>query len=195
MKGKLKLILPVVAAVLVVAFVGYTLFAPSTMWKPIYIRFENDAAAEAQTVATEMATPTVTPQPVVEARNAEAIGYQPGSGLMYDLGSQIVNLAEPGGRRYLQIGIVLEYLPQNPDLEKLTGEARAKAEEEEAARIEAVRPLIVDAVISLLTSRTYAEVFTVEGKEALKQDMLSQINGAVGEELFVGVYFTEFLVQ
>ena len=195
MKGllKLKVIVPVVVALLVVAFVAYTLFAPSTMWKPVYIRFENGASAEAQAIATVL--PTSTPEPAVEAHNAEAIEYEPGTGVMYDLGSQIVNLAEPGGRRYLQVGIVLECLPENPDLEKLSGEAKAKAEEEEIARIDTMRPLMVDAVISLLTSRTYAEVFTVEGKESLKQDMLSQINGIIGEEVVVAVYFTEFLVQ
>jgi flagellar basal body-associated protein FliL len=191
--GKLKLILPIVAVVLVVAFVAYTLFAPSTMWKPIYIRFENSAAAEAQSLPT--VAPTNTPEPEVSAHNTEAIAFEPGTGVMYDLGSQIVNLAEPGGRRYLQIGIVLECLPENEDYATLTGEAKTKAGEEEVARLEAMHPLMADAVIGLLTSRTYAEVFTVEGKESLKQDMLSQINSAIGEEVVVAVYFTEFLVQ
>ncbi|MHB0878683.1 MAG: flagellar basal body-associated FliL family protein [Anaerolineae bacterium] len=191
--GKLKLILPIVAVLLVVAFVAYTLFAPSTMWKPVYIRFENGAAAEAQSVPTVL--PTNTPEPEVSAHNAEAIPYEPGTGVMYDLGSQIVNLAEPGGRRYLQIGIVLECLPENPEIEELSGEAKAAAEEEEIAHLDTLRPLMADAVISLLTSRTYAEVFTVEGKESLKQDMLSGINGAIGKEIVVAVYFTEFLVQ
>lgn len=191
--GKLKLILPIVAVVLVVAFVAYTLFAPSTMWKPIYIRFENSAAAEAQSLPT--VAPTATPVPEVSASNTEAIPFEPGTGIMYDLGSQIVNLAEPGGRRYLQIGIVLECMPENQEISTLTGEAKTKAQEEEIARLETMRPLMADAVISLLTSRTYAEVFTVEGKESLKQDMLSQINGALGDEIVLAVYFTEFLVQ
>lgn len=197
MKGKLKLILPVVAALLVVAFVAYTLFAPSTMWKPLYIRFENGSSAEAQGIATEVVAPTPTPQPAVEAHNAEAIEYEPGSGIMYDLGSQIVNLAEPGGRRYLQIDVVLECLREEEEgtAKAASGHGTSEEVDPDMERLDAMRPLMVDAVISLLTSRTYAEVFTVEGKETLKQDMLSEINGALGKEVVVGVYFTEFLVQ
>ena len=55
--------------------------------------------------------------------------------------------------------------------------------------------MIEDAVIGLLTSRTYAEIFTIEGKNQLKQEMLSEINGVLGYEKVAAVYFTEFLVQ
>ncbi len=187
-----KLLIPVVAVVLALGLVGYTLFAPDTMWKPLYVRFENAEAAPAEG--------TVTPAPPhAEPAEVHPVGivipYRPGSGIMYDLGTKIVNLAEPGGRRYLQVGVVLECLPSEPGFYDLAGEAKAKAEEEELVELEGLRPAMEDAVIGLLTSRTYAEIFTIEGKDLLKQEMLSQINGILGHEKVAAIYFTEFLVQ
>jgi flagellar FliL protein len=191
---KPKTLIPILAVVLVVAFVAYVLVAPNTMWKPVYIRFDNSpAAAEAQAAAS--ASPTEPPRTAEAARKNEVIPYKPGEGIMYSLGTKIVNLAEPGGRRYLQVGIVLECLPSDAGFYDLKGEARKKAEEEEKAKLDVLRPVIEDAAISLLTSRTYAEIFTVEGKNQLKQAMLSEINGVLGYEKVAAIYFTEFLVQ
>ena len=38
----LKIIIPAVVVLLMLGTVGYILFAPSTWWKPVYIRFEGD---------------------------------------------------------------------------------------------------------------------------------------------------------
>ena len=186
---KPKLLVPLLAAVTVILLVLYILFAPPTMPKPIYIRFEDSAAAEAE-------RPTEAP-PVASAPEhvSEVIPYHPGEGIMFSLGTKIVNLAEPGGRRYLQVGIVLECLPAEVAFYDLVGEARVKAEETEKEELETLRPVMEDAVIGLLTSRTYAEIFTMEGKSQLKQEMLSEINGVLGYEKVASVYFTEFLVQ
>jgi flagellar protein FliL len=191
---KPKTLIPIVAVILVIGFIGYIVFAPVTMWKPVYIRFDNgSAAAEAQ------GPPTLVPTPAAKVAEAthknEIIPYRPGEGVMYSLGTKIVNLAEPGGRRYLQVGIVLECLPSDSGFYDLKADLRKKAEDEEKAKLDVVRPAIEDAAISLLTSRTYAEVFTVEGKGQLKQAMLSEINGVLGYEKVAAIYFTEFLVQ
>jgi len=195
MKGllKLRVIVPIVAVALALLSVLYILFAPSTMWKPVYIRFEDVPAVEAQQEGATVAPPVAEkPEP---AHAGHVVPYRPGEGIMYDLGTNIVNLAEPGGRRYLQIGIVLECLPNEAEFYDLSGEARKKAEEEELEELESLRPVVVDAIIGLLTSRTYAEIFTIEGKTQLKQEMLSEINGLLGYEKVAAVYFTEFLVQ
>lgn len=194
---KPKVLIPVLAVLLTLLAVAYILFAPSTMWKPVYIRFEDSAAAEEPTPGAEVQAPTAPPVAVAPVAHGPGtvIPYQPGEGIMYDLGAKVVNLAEPGGRRYLQIGIVLECLPSDASFYELEGEARHKAEEEELAHFDSLAPVMEDAVISLLTSRTYAEIFTVEGKEQLKQEMLSAINGVLGYEKVAAVYFTEFLVQ
>lgn len=191
---KPKVLVPVLGVVLVAGFVAYILFAPSTMWKPVYIRFDDGAtAAHAQEMPEGQ--PLATVAPAARPRAAEVIPYRPGEGIMYSLGTKIVNLAEPGGRRYLQIAIVLECLPAEAGFYALQGEARAKAAEHETESLEALRPVMEDAVIGLLTSRTYAEVFTIEGKDRLKQEIISEINAMLGEERVASIYFTEFLVQ
>ncbi|MGI6208373.1 MAG: flagellar basal body-associated FliL family protein [Anaerolineae bacterium] len=184
-----KVIVPLVAVLAVVGMVGYILFAPPTMWKPVYIRFEETASAEqAPSPAASTAQPTPPPVGVM-------IPYRPGSGIMYDLGTKIVNLAEPGGRRYLQVGVVLECLPHDPGFYQLQGEARAKAEAEVLEELDSRKPVLDDTVISILTSRTFAEIFTLEGKERLKEEMRTQVNTLLGYDQVASVYFTEFLVQ
>ena len=192
---KPKVLVPILAAVLAIGFVLYILLAPPTMWKPIYIRFENTAAEAQGAVPTDAPAEAL---PVAEQpteAHGEAIPYRPGEGIMFSLGTKIVNLAEPGGRRYLQIGVVLECLPSEVKFYDLTGAAREEAVKEETAALESLRPVLEDTVISLLTSRTYAEIFTVEGKSLLKQEMLTEMNGVLGYEKVASVYFTEFLVQ
>lgn len=176
------------AVLVVVVAVSYILFAPSTMWKPVYIRFEESAAAEP--------APSEAPPTAQAPQNAALmIPYRPGSGIMYDLGTKIVNLAEPGGRRYLQVGVVLECLPLHAGYYQLEGAAREEAETEALAELEALKPVLDDAVIGLLTSRTFAEIFTVEGKDRLKDELVAKVNGLLGRDQVAGVYFTEFLVQ
>jgi len=191
---KPKILVPLLAAVAAIGFVLYILFAPPTMWKPIYIRFEETAAQAEGAAEGPTPSPPAAEAPKQEG-HGEAIPYRPGEGIMFSLGTKIVNLAEPGGRRYLQIGVVLECLPSDTGFYDLEGEARTKAQGEQVAELELVRPVMEDAVITLLTSRTYAEIFTIEGKSQLKQELLSEINGVLGYERVASVYFTEFLVQ
>jgi flagellar FliL protein len=183
---KPRMLVPLAAAGLMGLFVAYILFAPPTMWKPVYVQFQSGTPAEAQ-----QAVPSPTPEP----RRAFAVAYRPGQGILYDLGQKIVNLAEPGGRRYLQVGIVLECLPDDPAFYELKGEARKKAEEEAMHELDALKPALNDAVISILTSKTFAEIFTVEGKSQLKQEIMAEVNGLLGYDKVAAVYFTEFLVQ
>ena len=58
-------------------------------------------------------------------------------------------------------------------------------------------PMIKDAIIRVLSSKTAQEVLTVEGKEKLKEELLEAINEAVGleEAPVVNLYFIEFIVQ
>lgn len=186
-----KVLIPLLAVLAAAGMVAYILFAPPTMWKPVYIRFEDtspDAPAAQASPASSEASAT-------KAAAGIVIPYRPGSGIMYDLGTKIVNLAEPGGRRYLQIGVVLECLPHDATFYQLTGEARSRAEAEAVKELDALKPVLEDVIIGLLTSRTYAEIFTVEGKNRLKEEMMAQVNGLLSHDQVAGIYFTEFLVQ
>ena len=52
-----------------------------------------------------------------------------------------------------------------------------------------------DAILSVLSTRSVAELLTAEGKTKLKADMLASINEKVPEVACQEIYFTEFLVQ
>ena len=58
-------------------------------------------------------------------------------------------------------------------------------------------PMIRDAIIRVLSSKKVEQVLAVEGKEELKEELVEAINEATGldEQVVVGIYFTEFIVQ
>ncbi len=58
-------------------------------------------------------------------------------------------------------------------------------------------PMIRDAVITVLGSKTAAVLLSPDGKEQIKEELLDSINEAVGldEPLVVNIYFTDFIIQ
>ncbi|GAB4435803.1 MAG: hypothetical protein Kow0031_17560 [Anaerolineae bacterium] len=202
---KPKIILPV-AIVLLVLFIGgmigYILLAPSHWWKPFYVRMEMDGTNVPEAQAAAM------PQPGMPQQTGAAPGGQPAAagypttsnlqqppGIMYRLDNKVVNLAEPGGLRYLQAAIVLELWPINENFYMLEGEEREAAQTEFEELIDARRPIIDDIVTTQLSSKTFNEIATVDGKQVLKEDLMKAINDALGYQGVINVYFTSFVVQ
>jgi flagellar FliL protein len=114
---------------------------------------------------------------------------------MYPLDAKAVNLAEPGGLRYLQASIVLEFRPMDDNYYQLTGEARTKAETDFKTMIDARRPVIDDITMTLLSSKSFNDIATVDGKQALKKELITAINDALGYQGVINIYFTAFIVQ
>lgn len=139
-------------------------------------------------------SPTTAPT-TGEAPEKKDEGSQPAEGLMYDMGSRVVNLADPGGYRYLKVGIVLEIVPTDQALGSLAGEARQQAEEQILEEIDEQRPIIEDVITLELTSKTFEEVFTVEGKEQLKEEIREDLNTRLNKHQIRDIYFTEFVIQ
>ena len=90
----------------------------------------------------------------------------------------IVNLADKGGTRYLRVSMDLE-------LEK----------EEAVEVVEKRLPKIRDAILMILPTKKYEDIGTVEGKSALRNEMLTKINELMKPEEIKNIYFTEFVVQ
>ena len=89
-----------------------------------------------------------------------------------------VNLADAAGDRYLKVGMEVEV--SSPD----------------AVRdIQAQSAKIRDAIIILLSSKTYAELSSTEGKMQLKNEVAARLNQILGTPRVVRVYFTDFVVQ
>ena len=90
----------------------------------------------------------------------------------------IVNLGDKGGKRYLRVSMDLEL------------------ENEESAKVVDKRlPKIRDAVLMILPTKKYEDIGTVQGKSALRNEILTKLNELMEPEAIKNIYFTEFVVQ
>lgn len=90
----------------------------------------------------------------------------------------IVNLMDNTGTRYLKVTIQLEMDKQ-----------------EAADEVKARTPQIRDAVLVLLSSKTYADIGTVQGKYQLRDEVIARVNQILKDGKVKTAYFTEFVVQ
>lgn len=96
----------------------------------------------------------------------------------FPLDSFIVNLADPGGKRYLSTRIVLELNDKQvvPSLEKKVPEMR-------------------DKILIILPTQTFEDIQSVEGKNALRATLISALNDILEEGRITNIFFQEFVVQ
>lgn len=101
-------------------------------------------------------------------------------GIIIALPSFIVNLNDSTGlgKRYLKITMQLEV----PD-------------QEQVLRVGQNKTQMRDAILMLLSSITFEDINTLEGKLELKQALIQRLNQILGERAIDQLYFTEFVVQ
>jgi flagellar FliL protein len=90
----------------------------------------------------------------------------------------IANLADESGSRYLKATFQLEFLGKTVP-----------------AGMEARSPQIRDLLLTLLTSKSFDEIRTPEGKQELREQIIRRVNQALDRDSVKAVYFTEFIVQ
>src|ERR1044072_7106916 len=105
-----------------------------------------------------------------EERSKEFIGK------LVPLEQFLVNLSGAHGRKLLKINMEFE-------------ESNAEVQEE----IEKIKPKIRDYIIIIASSKSYAEVSTKDGKDALREEIKNQINLFLTKGQISKVFFTEFL--
>jgi len=110
------------------------------------------------------------------AEEKEVIPNQQGH--IYHLESMIVNLADTEVPRYLKVKIDLESVEPKPN-------------EEFDKRL----PRLKDAVLTILTSKTYSQISNSQGKMELKEEILVEANQIFDKLKLKTVYFTEFVIQ
>lgn len=99
-------------------------------------------------------------------------------GFIYDLDPFLVNLADTDSSRYLKIRINIE-----------------SGEPKENEGIKERLPRLRDAILSLLSSKTYREIYESEGKKKLKEEIIQRANQSLTGFQVKDVYFTEFVIQ
>ena len=89
----------------------------------------------------------------------------------------IVNLTNTAGNRYLKINISVEL--------------DSEAAEETRGKTAQIR----DSIITLLSSKSYADLGSVSGKYQLRDEIAARINLIITDGKVKSVYFTEFVIQ
>ena len=100
-----------------------------------------------------------------ETRKAEDKGgYPAAGGQLVTLEPFVVNLADPMGRRYLKA---------NMDVEVTDGDV--------AAELNAAMPKIKDALLLLLSSKSFADISSMDKKIELKNEIVDRLNLIIGK--------------
>jgi flagellar FliL protein len=99
-------------------------------------------------------------------------------GIIHELEPFIVNLLDKEGRRYLKTRI--EFEVDNEDIKK---------------ELTRRTPQLRDAILLLLTSKSFEDISKPEGKLRLKTEIIVRINQILPRIGIRTLYFTEFVVQ
>lgn len=97
---------------------------------------------------------------------------------LLSLDTFVVNLADPGGKRYLRISTVLEI-----DDQDFVEHAKKKV------------PQIRDRILMILPAKKFKDVRTASGKESLKKEIVAQLNLLLDKCKVTNLYFQEFVIQ
>ncbi len=112
-----------------------------------------------------------------QPENPEGVLEHP-LGPIFSLDTFIVNLADKGGNRYLRVTMDLEL--GTPKLE---------------AEINKRLPQVRDSILMILPTKRFEDISTVQGKTALRDEMLATLNGYLAQGKITNIYFKEFVVQ
>jgi flagellar FliL protein len=111
--------------------------------------------------------------------NAAVAQVQPSQlGPLFSLDTFIVNLADSERNRYLRITMDLELLAA-ADADKLNERL----------------PQIRDRILMILPSKRFEEIASVEGKTALRDEIIEKLNSLFPSAAVNNIFFTEFVVQ
>ena len=94
------------------------------------------------------------------------------------LESFVVNLSDPMGRRYLKTTMDVEV-----------------ADAAAATALTTAMPKVKDTLLLLLSSKSFADISSMDKKIELKNEIVDRLNLIIGKNKVRNVYFTEFVVQ
>lgn len=98
--------------------------------------------------------------------------------ILKELDTFIVNLSDPGGKRFLKVAMKAKFDSQ-------------QAANEFTSRVFEYR----DAIIMILSAKETEEVSKTSDKMNLKQEIVTAINRTMKKGQVQDIYFTEFLIQ
>ena len=92
--------------------------------------------------------------------------------------SFVVNLNDPGGKRYLKTTLELE-----------------SSSKDFSEELQSKMPQIKDAIVMILSSKSLADIQGIDGKISLRKALILKINTILKQNKIRNLYFTEFVIQ
>ena len=170
---------------LISLFTAYIVFAPDQLPKPFHLLYDSSGATQV-VMAPVVQQPAATPEPHT---------YLPGEGVMVDMSTKIINLVDPTGRRYIRLTVVVEFAPDDPTYLTMADEEKQAYITTFKDELSAKLPIMDDTVITLLSTKTYDDLYTADGKEKLRAEIMNTLASKLPDLHILSVYFTEFVVQ
>ena len=99
------------------------------------------------------------------------------SGGLVSAGELTTNVSDVAGNRYLKVEVSLEV---------------SDKKSAEAETIKEYMPIIRDSILTILHSKTVADL---DDREALKEEIKTDLNKKLGKGFIKSVYFTNFIMQ
>jgi len=172
---------------LISLFTAYIVFAPEQLPKPFHLVYNDPNAVPVASIQTSsVEAPAAVPT---------AHAYLPGEGIMLNMSSKIINLVDPTGRKYIRITVVVEFAPDNPEYEALPAEEKTAYLTEFTDLLNSKMPIMDDTVVTLLSTKTYDDLYTADGKEKLRLEIMDDLAKKLPDLHIISIYFTEFVVQ
>ena len=112
------------------------------------------------------------------ANGEKAEALPPDLGVMFTMDPFVVNLAGSGGKRFLKVTATLELsAPEvNPEIQENLQK-------------------ITDSILVLLSSKNFEDVYSVQGKFKLKDEIATRVNRFLVVGHIKDAYFSEFIIQ
>ncbi len=99
-------------------------------------------------------------------------------GPIYSINPFVINLAGSGGKRFLRVKINLELKNQTT-----------------FEQVHAQLPRVKDTLLTILSSKKFEDINTVEGKSGLRTEIAATIDTLFSKGAVTQVYFTEFVIE
>ncbi len=184
-KGKLKFIVLILAAMIVgggLAFAAMTIFFGGSETPP---EAQPASPAPIEAPIDPIADPQAAPPIEAPTNNAAEDAPAEGEAAVEAAGPQniefkpfVVNLSGGGGKRFLKLTMSVD--ADSPEL---------------AAEINSKMHQFQDIILLLLSSLSYDDISTLDGKMRLRNQMLNRINTNLTSGKVRSIYFSEFVVQ
>jgi flagellar FliL protein len=118
------------------------------------------------------------PQESLDAEAEAEVDATAQLGPIMPLNPFVVNLADSGGNRYLRVSVELE-LSEEP------------LRQEIMTRLPQVR----NAMLMILPNKRFEDINSSDGKEALRDEIITAMNDLLTKGEVKNIYYTEFVVQ